>query len=367
MCINLLTKYDCGHESVSSLTCQKRPCKKNEKHIRPKSHACTKCGNAYMAQLQEECDDAKRRLQDADSAFAQALERADAIEIKFEVVKVQKHKLAKQLKALSQENSNLLEREGVSLRRVEALHLELEATRSRIPKNEYIFTEILRYFACGHDTAEICSTKGVAKEDCHYKQVLGSESDKLCADCQMQEKAHYEAAIMGFTGAQEAQEGVIYEPQSKTTPSEERYTGQELSAKKENEPVREPVVADESLHGSQDSLKPLRQSEELEARDIVENMDMIKTNYGFLERQESVLLGVESSVDEVHLMEKTMSLCEQESTPSVPCFATMNEHFEKDLLEADACAGALQKHGNASASVHDLKFKSKMRSYGSKA
>lgn len=285
MCINLLTKYDCGHESVSSLTCQKRLCKKNEKHIRPKSHACTKCGNAYMAQLREECDDAKRRLQDADSAFAQALERADAIETKFEVVKVQKHKLAKQLKALSQENSNLLEREGASLRRVEALHLELEATRSRIPKNEYIFTEILRYFACGHDTAEICSTKGVAKEDCHYKQVLGSESDKLCADCQMQEKAH------------EAQEGLVCDFRGKTDPSEEMYTGQEPSTKKEKEPACEPAVADESLHGSQDPLKPLRQSEELEACDIFERVDRIKINDGFIKQQEPVLLGVESSVD----------------------------------------------------------------------
>ncbi|KAH9880028.1 hypothetical protein J1614_002053 [Plenodomus biglobosus] len=330
MCITLLTKYACGHESTE-LMHMKRACKKNQTHTRTKNHACTKCNNTYMTGLREECDDTKRRLQDADCAYAGALERMEAIEDKYRSLNVQNAILSKQLKSFIQSTRESQERQDESMNRIETLAAELETTRLKVPKNECIYTEILRYYACGHDTKESCSTKKTPREDCQYKQVLGTDCDEICADCQVWKKAEQEAAMVRLAAANAAQERTIHELRLHMQNVEMLYKDPKEPSETPIKLTRPPGLTTARLLASPSEIGPLDQCEK---DNTVSRIQMVvKNTEDPRELREIALLEGETLVEEDKLSGTIEDRCDEKSARSFSCFATMDKHLKAELMD----------------------------------
>ncbi|KAF2849345.1 hypothetical protein T440DRAFT_469441 [Plenodomus tracheiphilus IPT5] len=216
--------------------------------------------------------------------------------------------------------------------RIEALTAELEAIRLTVPKNECIYTEILRYYACGHDTKESCSTKGTPREKCQYKQTLGTDCDEICPDCQTQEKVNYEAATTRLTTAHAAQERIVNDMRRRIQSLEELIGDQERLAETATELTHLAAVTE----GPSTSQSPSQPSERYQESDTLS----LRGSLRIVEMEQSLgdlhKLQGETLVEEVAPLEMLESRHTEESIRGVPCFATMVEHLNRGLVDTNA-------------------------------
>ncbi|KAI8939610.1 hypothetical protein NX059_003372 [Plenodomus lindquistii] len=340
MCIALRTTYACGHESTSPM-CKKRVCKKNEMHTNTKNYACTKCSHGYMTELQEECDESKRRLHDSDSAYAQALERIEAMEVGYRSVKLDNVQLNKQLKTLRQRTS---EKQGDSMSRNESLAAELQTVRLKIPKNEFIFTEILRYYACGHDTKETCSTNSTPREDCQYRQVLGTECDEKCANCQTQDEANYEATLMRLTTAHPAQDRTVRDLRAQVQALQELYVNRKDTSGTLNAPVFQSASRGGLSAKPPGSVEAINQHKDPDVISGPKRLSVVKIIQCLHNSLESTLLEGGALIEEAEIPKAIEDQRDGCNTGGASCVTTMDEHGEKDILRTNASPSAQDVH-----------------------
>lgn len=172
--------------------------------------------------------------------------------------------------------------------------------------------------------------KKTPREDCQYRQILGTDCDEMCADCQLRKKAEQEAAIVRLAAANAAQERTIHELRLQIPNVEMPYKDpKELS----ETPLKLTCLsglATARLLASSTEIGRLGQCEK--DNTVGRRQKVVKIIEDPSELRETAWLEGETLVEEAKLSGTIEDRCDEKNARSFSCFATLDEHLKAELM-----------------------------------
>jgi hypothetical protein len=173
MCINLVSKYDCGHESESNIPCKDGRCKETAQCNRTKQCSFGKCISTLVDRVRWERTDERQKARDAESVSAKVLQQQK---------------------------------------------VERETNSKALAENLCTEVRIETTFACAHRVRKLFvreHAKHIAMAEAAHQQNLRLDiyptSDKNCEECRIQEEVNLNEAYARLTRAHAAETQTVLE------------------------------------------------------------------------------------------------------------------------------------------------------------